>query len=137
MSTTIIDHDDIGEDGKVAVRVKWFRFNQTNCGGYFIRDEMVCEDVFFQDISADRAIARANAIFKDGRDSCCYCCGSRWDMGINDDDGTIEPKVYGQSIYSATADIHMREVRLHYLDGRVETYKYGQPRPPKLLSGEQ
>lgn len=131
MSTTIIDHDDIGEDGKVSVRVKWFRFNQNNSGGYFIRDEMVCEDVFFQDISADRAIARAKAIFEDGRDSYCPCCGERWDTCIDDDDGTIEPEVYGESIYSAKEDTFMKEVRLHYLDGRVETYKYGQPRPPK------
>ena len=131
--SVLIDNSEIQEDGSVRFKLKWFRFNQNNSGGYFIKDELVCEDVFIQDVSADNAAEKARAIFEDGRDDYCQCCGERWYLSVDDDEGTNEPEVYGESIYKASPRPYRKECRLHWFDGRVTTYKYGDPRPPKLL----
>ena len=121
--SNVIDHNDINETGELAVKLKWFHYSQNNSGGYFIKDDMVCEDVFIQDVSAKRAQLRAEEIFED-RSDYCPCCGERWYTDTSDKDGTDVPEIYGTSIYETDASTYHEEVRLHYFDGRVETYKY-------------
>lgn len=132
----IIDQADILDDGSIAVCLKWFRFRQNNSGGYFISDDMVCEEVFIQDVSAEHAVIRANAIFAD-RSEYCECCGERWSTEyVSDDDGTVEPECYGVSIYQTARGYFQNEARLHYFDGRVVAYRFGDSCPDgvELLS---
>lgn len=132
-----IDQADILDDGSVAVRLKWFRFDQNNSGGYFIRDEMVCEEVFIQDVSAERAKARADSIFAGDRSEYCECCGERWSTEyVKDDDGTIEPECYGESIYQIDGNHFRDEARLHFFDGRVVAYRFGDARPDGIKALE-
>jgi hypothetical protein len=60
----------------------WFKFDQNNSGGVFIRDDRVAHTVWIQARSADEANAKAESIgiYFDGCDTGddCPCCGDRW-----------------------------------------------------------
>lgn len=107
----------------VAQPLLWFHFNQNNSGGYFINDEMVCEEVFIQARNAAEAVTKADALF-DSRSDHCACCGARWSTWVDDKDGTPTPTVYGDPIESVEAGYFRKEARLHHFDGRVETFKF-------------
>jgi len=101
---------------------KWFHFLQNNSGGYFARDENVCEEVFIQAANAAEAIKKAEG-FCDNSDS-CPCCGDRWSFWVDDCDGTDEPLIYGEPLSAIKPSTLRSEARLHYADGRVETHTF-------------
>lgn len=108
----------------------WFHFNQNNSGGHFIVDEMVCEEVFVQARNAAEAVAKADSLFE-SRSDFCPCCGVRWSTGYtDDDDGKPVPTIYDQPIDGMEAGWFRKEARLHYFDGRVETFKFKAAKEP-------
>jgi len=111
----------------IAQALKWYHYNQNNSGGYFIKDEMVCEDVFIQARDCKEADAKAEVLFE-SRSDYCPCCGERWYIYHWKDDGTAQPEIYGEVIWDAKPQAYRDEVRLHFWDGRVEKYVYGMPR---------
>jgi hypothetical protein len=117
----------------VLKKLKWFRFSQNNSGGSFVVNENVCEEVFIQATSAREAISKAEE-FCDNSDS-CSCCGDRWGLWVDDSDGHDLPTVYGKTIYEEAPSMFREEARLHYYDGRVESYKFGSGAPLHALGG--
>ena len=113
-------------------KLRWWHFDQNNSGGYFITNEDVAEDVFIQASSAEEATKRAEALFENYSEYCA-CCGERWSTYAHEDDGTDSPELYGDSIYSAKAQMFHSECRLHFIDGSVEAYVYGTD-PQKTLT---
>ncbi len=110
------------------MKLKWFAFDQNNSGGRFVHDDNVAECVFIQDVTAKRAVSRAEE-FCDNSDS-CPCCGDRWSIYVVcDDDGTDEPSMYDKTIWAVEPNRHRKQAKLHYFDGTVVTYTFGDPKP--------
>ena len=106
----------------ITADVKWYRFGQNNSGGYFVRNENVCEEVFTQARNATEALHRGE-LFLDNCDS-CPCCGERWNTWIEDQDGTEVPMIYDEPLTEARATPFRKEARLHHYDGRIETVTF-------------
>lgn len=113
------------------VRLLWFHFRQNNSGGYFIDDEMVCEDVFIQAVNAAEVRAKAEELF-DSRSEYCECCGERWYTEVDESDGHPQPTKYGEVLFDLAPIYFGRKAKLNYIDGHVETYTVGQARPLSL-----
>jgi hypothetical protein len=105
--------------------LRWFTFNQNNSGGFFVRDENVCETVCIQASCAAEAVLRA-AVFCDNSDS-CPCCGDRWSFWVEDSDGEEVPSVYGEPIAKLDPTYCRKSAKLHYSDGTVKTVEFGKP----------
>jgi len=110
---------------QIEVDLKWYCFSQNNSGGRFVHDDNVDEYVLIQDTSAARAVARAEQ-FCDNTDS-CPCCGDRWSFWLSDDDGNDEPTIYSTPIWKMQPSHFRNAAKLHYFDGTVKTYKFGNP----------
>lgn len=93
-------------------------------------DDNVCEVVFVQAHTADEAVAKART-FCDNSDS-CPCCGDRWSFWVDDSDGCPVPSMYGEPLECISADYFRKEARLHYIDGHIETLKFGEARAATL-----
>lgn len=122
MSREVVLHDD--GTATVTMKLKWFHFSQNNSGGHFEVDENQAEDVFVQAATAKEAI---DYIWDKLYHGYCECCGPRWSSYIDDSDGTDHPEVYGESIYNTEKGWYRNECRLHFYDGHVESYNYGEP----------
>jgi len=120
--------------GGEFVRLKWFNFSQNNSGGEFIRNDVVCEEVFFQASHAEEAIQRAQEVFAPYSDY-CECCGERWSYWVSDSDGTDEPRILGEPITQVRPDQFRGQAKLHYFDGHVQTYTFGSGPLPLGLQG--
>lgn len=64
------------------MKLKWYHYNQSNSGGYFLSDDYVAQHVFIQapsEVTAD-AMAEHVGIYFDGSETGqdCECCGDRW-----------------------------------------------------------
>lgn len=113
-------------------KLRWWGFSQNNSGGYFITNDVVAEEVFIQAASAKEARARAQDLFEAYSDF-CECCGERWYIDVEESDGTSSPMIYDESIYTKVPGFYRTECRLHYWDGKVETYVFGTD-PQKTIS---
>jgi len=78
----------------------WYTFNQNNSGGSFDydKDRGITHFVVIEADSAAEANDRAERIglYFDGSGD-CPCCGNRWSDQWNDDKGTENPEIYGDS----------------------------------------
>lgn len=106
----------------VEVDLKWFCFHQNNSGGYFNVNENEAHLVFIQARSAEEANGLAGDRFDH---SYCSCCGERWNS-VDEEEGSDEPKYYGKNISSIVSSFGIKEARLHYFDGRTETFVFPQ-----------
>ena len=107
----------------VSVDMKWFYYSQNNSGGSFVVNDSVSVCVFIQAPNARMATSRAEEIL-DNSDS-CECCGDRWSIYYMDDsDGYDEPTIYNELMVDLFKDAYRRSARLHYFDGKVESYKF-------------
>lgn len=106
--------------------LKWWCASQNNSGGYFVQDENVAEEVFIQAPSYAVALDRANEITDPSGEDWCECCGERWET--LPDAPEDRPMIYGKPLEDVKADWLRSEARLHYADGRVEAYKYAEPK---------
>lgn len=79
----------------------FFTFGQNNSGGTFDIDHNVAHFVIIEADNADEAnsIAESKGIYFDGCDlgQDCDCCGDRWYRQWKDDNGSVEPGIYGQN----------------------------------------
>jgi hypothetical protein len=121
------------EDATVVLPLKWFHFSQNNSGGYFINNEVVDEDVFIQATSAKDATSKAEDLFAP-YSQYCSCCGPRWSYWLDDEDGHAEPTVYDEPIHQIKASTFRKQAKLHYYDGRVQTFAYATDSEPCKLS---
>lgn len=108
---------------QVTLDLKWFYFNQNNSGGYFINNDVVCEDVFIQARNAEEALSKSEVIFEPYSEY-CECCGHRWSSWIDDSDGKDEPERYGEKVKGMKKETFHTEYILHYFDGKVEKHSY-------------
>ena len=112
-------------------QLKWFAFHQNNSGGFFDVNENVSEYVFVQAPNVESANSIAER-FLDNSGS-CSCCGDRWSFWFFGDDekGTDAPMIYGEPMESHSTPWVKDFARLHYFDGRVESY------PPAVVATEK
>lgn len=111
----------------------FYYFRQNNSGGSFVYNDKLTHHVVIeaQSHTVANALAEDMGIYFDGveNDRDCPCCGDRWDAA-SESDGKPEPMVYSTPVSQAhNNDYMMRfmdkdqpEIRVHYLDGRVEDY---------------
>lgn len=111
--------------GDVAT-LKWFHFDQNNSGGYFIVNDVVAEDVFIQEASAEEASQRAVKLFEPYSEY-CECCGERWYPHARESEGYDVPTRYGRPITEQGPGLFRKQARLHHYDGVIETFFYHQP----------
>lgn len=108
---------------EVNVSLKWWVFDQNNSGGYFIQNEDVDHYVAVQAVEVQHAKQRAYEIFEDYSDY-CECCGERWCVWMDEDDGYPVPHIY-EKPYTETKKSYYREnMILHYIDGTKEKYVF-------------
>lgn len=103
----------------------WFwTFSQNNSGGSFVEDKQVSHHVVIEATDKDSAESRAENVgiyfngVDEGQD--CPCCGDRWHRPYQDK-GMEEPEVYGVPAAEHVDMFCESPVRIHYLDGRVES----------------
>lgn len=77
----------------------YYTYRQNNSGGSFYVNDKVSIYVIIQALSARDANHRAEdiGIYFDGcnQGMDCPCCGDRWGDMYNEEDGTVEPEIYG------------------------------------------
>lgn len=105
----------------------FYTFYQNNSGGYFVRNDNVCEIVIIEAENAEQAneIASNIGIYFNGTifGFDCSCCGDRW-TPVEDFEGKNEPSVYGESVYEYEGSIFKKEAIIYYLDGKKERVKF-------------
>lgn len=99
-------------------KLKWWYFGQNNSGGYFDVDEDVSEYVYIQAASAKEAEKKMEEITLTHSGS-CECCGDRWYIDADEEEGTDVPARYGRFPPEATSHFVKSPNRFHYYDGRV------------------
>ena len=107
------------------VALRWWCFDQNNSGGYFITNDTVAEYVLIQARSVAEAVAKAEAVFEDLSEYCA-CCGERWSYYVDEGDGKPTPEIYGERIETIQPGSFHKEARLHYFDGHIQGYKFGE-----------
>lgn len=109
---------------EITVDLKWFNFSQNNSGGRFTVNENLAEEVFIQARSAEEALQKAHSLLDESNENSCPCCGDRWSFYIDESDGFDFPTIYGEPITQVKTSTFRRECRLHYFDGRIESFKF-------------
>lgn len=109
----------------------FYTFRQNNSGGSFDIDGEVSLYVIIEAKNADEAdrLAQERAsIYFNGCDEGldCPCCGDRWSMQYDDNDGTESPEIYGKPAAEYTEELWVRKGEVYcyvyYLDGTVEKH---------------
>lgn len=106
----------------VSRELKWFSYRQNNSGGYYIQNDVVSQNIFIQAESAAEANKIALRITEDFGEF-CDCCGERWCIDADDDDGYGVPSLYGEPI-NGNHHRFTSEGILYHFDGRVEKRTY-------------
>lgn len=91
---------------------------RTTAAGYFIENDDVDHYVFIQAPSSDEFYRIANGITSNYSEY-CECCGERWYYSRNEE-GSKEPEIYGESVYTTTRTHYSERAILYYYDGRKE-----------------
>lgn len=102
--------------------LKWFPYSQNNSGGKFVNNDSVSEFVLIQAKNADKANTRMERITEPFGDF-CFCCGQRWYIDCVDDDGAIEPKLWGKPLNKQQLFDLDNNIVLHHFDGRITKTK--------------
>ena len=103
-----------------SVPTKFFTVYQNNSGGSV--DHVPSHGIGYylcvEAVDANHARARIARIIDGypGRGPDCPCCGDRWSLWIDDDDGTAQPEQYGSPLRGGWGI----PAYVHYLDGRIE-----------------
>lgn len=64
----------------------WYRYDQNNSGGFYVRDDDVDANVFIQADNVRMADRLAQDVTRDSADNYCECCGERWYIYASDVD---------------------------------------------------
>ncbi len=102
-----------------SVQTKFFTVGQNNSGGIFDHDhdKGVGYKICVEAVDETHAKARLREIIESYPASYdCPCCGDRWSLWFDDDDGTEEPEAYGKPLTGGWGT----PAYVHYLDGRIE-----------------
>ena len=107
----------------------FYHYSQNNSFGVFDRylEKGIGPDVIIEAYSAKDANKRAQKIgiyfngVEKGID--CSCCGDRW-YKCHDDEGAINPAVNNKALDEIESGYYRKEAYIHYLDGRIERYKF-------------
>lgn len=107
----------------------FYHYPQNNSFGIFDRypDKGIGPDIIIEAYSAESANKRAKKIgiyfngVEKGVD--CPCCGDRW-YEVDEDDRTIKPTINGKALTDIESGYSREEVYIHYIDGRIECYKF-------------
>ncbi len=100
----------------------FYTFRQNNSGGSFVNDENLKGYVIVEANSAGEAneIAESIGIYFGGYGD-CPCCGDRWSMQWDGEEGTEIPSVYDTPVFEFKG-WRKNDVIVHYLDGHKEIY---------------
>jgi hypothetical protein len=115
-------------------KLKWFTLNQNNSGGVFTVDENVAEWVCIQALSAEEAMAKAEAFCTN--EGSCPCCGDRWYINFDEEDGKQVPMIYNTPVEEYVPIklffAQERHIKLHFYDGHVETLTAGTEQQKRI-----
>ena len=107
-----------------TINTKFFTFRQNNSVGYFIINDYVARFVIIEARDANEAISKAIKITKNYSQS-CPCCGKRWNLRVNDNDGTDEPMVFNTKIKEKEHKSDFGcETIIYYYNGQKEKLWY-------------
>jgi len=98
-----------------TVNTKFFHVRQNNSGGYFINNDEVAAHLIIEARNAAEAESRMHEITAPFSEY-CPCCGERWYLSEDDDDGTDMPTIYGKPA-EEYEDWFASSAVIHYYDG--------------------
>jgi hypothetical protein len=105
------------------IKTMYFHISQNNSGGKFYENEKhgIGPNVIIEGANASDAYSRLEAMDGEvtGMYDNCPCCGERW-YKPDDDEGTTEPRVYGEKVEDVIADLYRRDCFIHHYDGKIE-----------------
>jgi hypothetical protein len=114
-----IEHDEQGASQTNLVKTRFFTVGQNNSGGNFdhVPDYGIGYKLCVEAVDAAHAQSRLDHILNSypGRGYDCPCCGDRWSMWIDDEDGADRPESYGRPLAGGWGIPSY----VHYLDGRI------------------
>ena len=101
---------------------KFYLTDQNNSGGYYIINNDVSVYVIVEADSAKDAKTHLRAI-TENYSNFCPCCGERWWINLDEDDGNEVPSVYGEPIEKTECDAivyYLDDTKVKYVDGVKE-----------------
>lgn len=107
----------------------FYHYSQKNSFGTFDKnvEDGIGTDVIIEAYSAQDANERAKkiGIYFDGVEKGvdCSCCGDRW-YKCHDGEGAINPTINNKALDEIESGSYRKEAYIHYLDGRIERYKF-------------
>ena len=107
----------------VEKKLQWYHIRQNNSGGYWETNDDVSSDVFVQAYSPKEAEAIISPILE-RYSNFCSCCGERWYIWLDEDDGYDEPSRWGESIYKEYWGMFHseEEATLYWHNGLVDKF---------------
>lgn len=108
-----------------TAETKFWTTTQNNSGGFFDHnpDAGVGYAICVEAVDANHAKSRVDEITRSyGASASCPCCGSRWSVWLDADDGEVEPHLYGEPLTGGWGIPSY----IHYLDGRIEARGDGE-----------
>lgn len=104
-----------------TVNTKFWGINQNNSGGYFVENEEngICSYIIIEAETADEAENKLRELGEkvDGFWNYCSCCGERWYVDFDEDEGKEEPCYYEDPVTSVVESFFTTYVYVHYYDG--------------------
>lgn len=101
----------------------FYTTNQNNSGGYFIRNEDVCEWVIVEANNPSQANELMQRVTENYSEY-CPCCGERWYFDFDERDGKENPMIYDKSVYETEVGMFTERCIIYYLDGRKEIVNF-------------
>lgn len=101
----------------------FYTIRQINSGGYYIDNEYVSNFISVEANSVEEAEEKLENIVEDHLEY-CSCCGRRWDIDIDEEDGDLIPMIYEEPYNNCTDTFWNRgSIIIYYSDGRKEKVK--------------
>lgn len=95
-------------------------FDQSNSGGYYIRNEDVDIFVIIEGDTIDEIEEKSELIFEKYSEY-CPCCGKRWDTDISLEDLDEEPMVFDKPAKEFKDNFWNGNIIIYYKNGEKET----------------
>lgn len=94
----------------------FYTYDQNNSGGYFIENDDVREYLIIEADSVKEANSKMYNITED-YSNFCECCGLRWDILYDDEDGKEEPMIYNTPVNEVEKGMFRHSCIVYYKNG--------------------
>lgn len=78
--------------------MKYWTYVQNNSGGYFHETEDLGVYIIVEANDCKEADKIADKLTEESSRDYCECCGLRWWIDSTEEDGKVEPTIYGKKI---------------------------------------